>query len=328
MFWDVLLLLCGVPVALLVLAALWFSIAAYFSPEAKHARRAAAGRGLALDVLAERLGENADFLRGFEPRYRTVSIPKRRGGHRELRVPDARTKKLQRAILHRVLRGLRSHEAATAFERGRSIVENALPHAGQAVLVGMDVVDFFPSTRAERIDAYFRRVGWDAQSAAVLTRLTTDRGGLPQGAPTSPRLANLVNYGLDVALERHASRRGATYTRYADDITFSFPKDTGPTSRSTRGIIQVTRRNLRALGYEVHHGKTTIRRRHQRQEVTGLVVNDGGVRLPREVRRRLRAIRHHHATGRPATLTEEQLQGWDAFEQMVETRAARGRGDS
>ncbi len=163
-------------------------------------------------------------------------------------------------------------------------------------------------------------MGWNAAAAELLTRLVTHEGGLPQGAPTSPRLANLVNYALDAHLTRYASRRYADYTRYADDITFSFDRDTNTTGRWARGILQLTRRKLKAMGYELHAGKTTIRRRHQRQEVTGLVVNDG-VRLPRRVRRRLRAIRHHIANGRAATLTEEQLAGWAAFEQMVARRA-------
>ena len=153
----------------------------------------------------------------------------------------------------------------------------------------------------------------------VRRMLVTLKGGLPQGAPTSPRLSNLVNFGLDVRLERMAEYRDACYTRYADDITFSHERDG---SVCPRGTIDLARQILRVHGYTAHgRAKTSIRRRHQRQDVTGLVVNDG-VRLPRKLRRRLRAIRHHIATGRPATLTEEQLRGWDAFESMVERASA------
>lgn len=325
----VFLTLCGLPVCLLLLGGVWLAFDAWLNRFARHpwqAFRASRGWGRGVDELATRLEREVDLLRRFEPRYRSVAIPKKRGGYRRLRVPDAMTKKLQRAVLHRVLRGLRAHPVATGFERGLSIVENALPHARQAIVVSTDIVDFFPSTTAERVDAYFRRVGWNAEAAAILTKLTTDGGGLPQGAPTSPRLSNLVNYSLDVRLTRHAARRSAVYTRYADDITFSFPREWKGTGKRVRGLLQLTRRQLRVLGYELHHGKTTIRRRHQRQEVTGLVVNDG-VRLPREVRRRLRAIRHRHATGRAATLTREQLAGWDAFESMIETRVKAADGE-
>ncbi len=303
---------------------LWLWRAVFHTSERRrHLMRASKGAGKGVDELVARLNYSAEELARSAPRYRAVAIPKRSGGHRRLLVPDDRTKSVQRAILRRVLHGLRTHPAATGFEKGRSIVENALPHAGKAIVVNTDVVDFFTRTASSRVDMYFRLVGWNAEAAALLTRLTTHDDGLPQGAPTSPRLANLVNRPLDTSLARYAADRGAEYTRYADDITFSFERDTRGSAKKVRGILQLTRRRLKALGYEMHHGKTTIRRRHQRQEVTGLVVNDG-VRLPRATRRRLRAIRHRIATGREATLTEEQIRGWDAFESMIERRVAAG----
>jgi retron-type reverse transcriptase len=144
--------------------------------------------------------------------------------------------------------------------------------------------------------------------------LTTDENGLPQGAPTSPRLSNLVNYILDVRLTRLARRWKGQYTRYADDITFSFPKDY---PRHVRGVIQKTRRILKGLGYTLNHSKIRILRAHQRQTVTGLVVNDR-VRISRRQRRLLRAVEHHLRTGRDATLTASQLEGWQAFIRMVD----------
>lgn len=273
------------------------------------------GWGLGTAELARRLDVAEEELRGLQPYYRAHRIPKRSGGTRRLLVPDDATKELQRRILRRLLARLRAHPSACGFETGKSILDNARPHVGRAVVVKMDVEDFFPTTTDARIDAYFRRVGWNGEAAALLTRLTTSAGGLPQGAPTSPRLANLVNFQLDARLARRAKRFKGAYTRYADDITFSFPRDY---PRKVRGTIQITRQTLRALGYRMHaRKKLSIRRRHQRQLVTGLVVNEK-VQLPRETRRWLRAVRHHVATGRPTTLTETQLQGWLAFAAMVE----------
>ncbi len=280
------------------------------------------GWGRSVRYLARQLEMDPEELRRHEPRYQRAHVAKRSGGTRLLSIPDAKTKKLQRRLLRRVLARLAAHPAACGFERGKSIVENALPHVGQAVVVRIDVIDFFPSTRAGRIEAYFRRIGWNAEAAALLTRLVTYDGGLPQGAPTSPRLSNLVNYYLDVQLTRLARRYQANYTRYADDITLSMPRDY---PRRVRGIVQLARRLLLRHGYEIHrHKKLTARRRHQRQMVTGLVVNDG-VNLPRTTRRRLRAARHHVATRRRATLTEVQLEGWAALENMVRTRAAQNQ---
>lgn len=232
---------------------------------------------------------------------------------RELTIPDTPTMELQHKIFKKVLFGLRTHDAAMGFQRGRSIVHNAQPHVGQEVLIKLDVMDFFPSTSSQRIQRYFQRIGWSREAARVLTKLVTHEGGLPQGAPTSPRMSNLVNYLLDVRIQRIAARRHGTYTRYADDITISFPEDY---PKKVRGVIQLVRRQLKALGYQLHHRKTRILRRHQRQSVTGLNVNTK-VSLPRELRRKLRAARHRMQQGQQATWTAEQLEGYAALEQMV-----------
>jgi retron-type reverse transcriptase len=280
--------------------------------------RARRGWGLKVEELARRLEMPADELRAFSPRYRTAFIKKRGRGERQLLVPDKRTKELQRKLLNRVLRRLRTHAAAVGFERGRSIVHNALPHAGQSVVVRLDVVDFFPSTAAERLEQYFRRIGWNKSAAELLVRMTTHDGGLPQGAPTSPRLSNLVNYLLDVQMFRLAKRWKGQYTRYADDITFSFPEDY---PRHVRGVIQKARRILKTHGYQMHHWrKLHIRRQHQQQIVTGLVVNDH-VNLPRSQRRTLRAVHHRLKNGRQASMSPAQLQGWDALQRMIRTQA-------
>ncbi|MEM7233686.1 MAG: reverse transcriptase family protein [Planctomycetota bacterium] len=284
----------------------------------RHWLRAKFGRGLGVAELARRLQVEEVDLRKLEPYYRKERIPKRRGGERELHVPDRETKELQRRILHLLLAKLRTHDSCCGFEPGRSIVHNALPHVGRAVVVRMDIVDFFPATSSERVEAYFRRVGWNREAARLLTRLCTWQGGLPQGAPTSPRLANLVNYRLDVALARLAARGRGSYTRYADDLTFSFPVDR---PKRVRGLIQRTRGSLRTLGYELHEReKLHIRRSHQRQVVTGLVVNEK-VQLTRERRRWLRAIKHRLATGRDVTLSDSSLQGWLALDSMIEQQA-------
>jgi RNA-directed DNA polymerase len=275
-----------------------------------------------VDELAERLGLSAAALHGFQPTYREVFIPKRSGGERRLHVPDPATKGLQRALLRRVLGKLSAHSAACGFEAGRSIVHNALPHVGQAVVIRLDIVDFFPATSSVRVENYFRGIGWNAEAAGLLLKLTTHEGGLPQGAPTSPRLSNLVNYLVDVKLTKLAARSRGRYTRYADDLTFSFPKDY---PRRMRAIVQRTRRILKAQGYLLHRRKKfSIRRRHQQQVVTGLVVNVWP-QLPRSVRRRLRAVAHYQRTSRPATLTPDQLAGWHALQKMIEQQAQSSR---
>lgn len=278
--------------------------------------RAWRGKGMGVDDLARRLDLSEAELRSAQPSWHTAYVPKRRrnAGSRELTVPDAQTKRLQRRILRRLLSRLRTHVAVVGFERGLSIVHNAAPHVRQAVVIRLDIVDFFHNTTADRVEAYFRRIGWNADAASLLTRLTTHQGRLPQGAPTSPRLSNLVNFALDATIEAHVARRRGIYTRYADDITISFPRDY---PRKVRGTIQYVGRVLKRYGYRLHRRpKQHIRRRHQQQNVTGLVVNER-IQLPRRTRRWLRAVEHRLATGGEASLTEAQLQGWRAFQAMV-----------
>jgi hypothetical protein len=291
---------------------LWDSIRGLFKGADAGARV-----GLGVDELARRLGVTEAELRALVPRYRSFEISKRSGLRRVIDEPEEALKRVQRLVLRRLLGRLRSHPAAHGFERGRSIVTAALPHARRAVVLRMDVRDFFPSTKAERVSSYFRKVGWGAEAAALLAKLCTHRGGLPQGAPTSPRLSNLVNFRLDARLAALARAHGAAYTRYADDMTFSFDADYHD---RINNVIRTTKKVLRDEGYLLHTDrKLRVLRRHMRQTVAGLVVNDG-VRLPRATRRRLRAVEHRASGGRETTLMPAQLQGWRALRRMVEGR--------
>ncbi len=282
--------------------------------------------------LARRLGINEAELCQVRIDYHRFDIPKRRGGTRTILAPAPPLKQLQKRILRRLLAKLKTHPACHGFEPGRSIVTNALPHACRRTVIRLDIKDFFTSTSAKRVEDYFRSIGWKREAAALLTRICTYEDGLPQGAPTSPRLANLVNYLLDARLANAARGLNAVYTRYADDLTFSTNDPVMPAgiihpqaadtvevpSHHLNGIIPITKVILVDFGYRLHTGKKLrIMRRNQRQLVTGLVVNERP-RLPRETRRRLRAIEHHVVTGRPITLTPEQLAGWHALAAMIE----------
>jgi RNA-directed DNA polymerase len=277
--------------------------------------RAKLGWGRGPLELARILGMDLQELKNLVPSYKESYIAKKRRGRRRLLIPDPVLKKVQRRLLRRLLRRLRAHPAAMGFEAGKSIVHNARAHVGQAVLIKMDVVDFFPSIKATTVEAYFRRVGWNAEVASLLTRLCTHENCLPQGAPTSPRLSNLVNFAFDARLARFVQGRQGAYTRYADDITISFPKDY---PSRVRGTIQYVRRLAKHFGLPIHlRGKLRILRAHQQQRVTGLVVNHK-VQLPRSKRRLLRAVEHHLRTGREATLSETQMKGWWALREMIE----------
>jgi hypothetical protein len=297
-----------------------------------------------LDDLSRVLGVDSKALESFDVRYHQFRIAKRsRKGSkvrsagsieqgsarwprpdkmRTIQAPNPQLKALQRKILRRVLGKLKASDAAMAYERGRSIVTHAERHSDQAVVIGMDICDFFGSTGADRVQEYFRAIGWDKRSSSVLTRLVTFENALPQGAPTSPRLANLVNVKMDACLAGLAKWAGGTYSRYSDDIAFSFPHDN---PRLVKVVVDLAGNYVTDFGYDLHmKEKLFIRRAHQRQVITGLVVNNGPPRLSRETKRWLRAVRHRMSQGgqiaeRP-TLSPSQLQGWEAFERMVEER--------
>src|ERR1043165_2424623 len=285
------------------------------SPRPGPARPPAGDRSLA--AVEALLGMPARDLRALAGDYVEFSIPKKTGGMRKLSAPKPELKQVQRTILRRILNRLRAHPAAMAYEKGRSIVTHAQAHASKAVVIRIDVKDFFPSIRDKRIRAFFTGIGWQKDAAALLTDLCTHKGALPQGAPTSPRLANLVSYEMDARLTGLARKRGATYTRYADDLTFSFESDDGD-----RVLVAGVGLPLPDYDLQIHmKKKLRIRRRHQQQMVTGLVVNDG-VKPPRRPRRWLRAVEHNLKTGKPATLTKEQLAGWSAFRKSIDRPGA------
>lgn len=247
--------------------------------------------------------------------YSRFRRPKASGGWREIAEPDPRLKLIQRQIVRQFLQAEAVHPAAVAYRPGLSTRDHVRPHAGAAVVVTADVQDFFPSTRTERV-AEFWRARFDADAARALALLTTDSGGLPQGAPTSPALSNVVNVELDTRLALRASSAGAKYTRYCDDLAFSWPRGFGPPSDFERAV----RAALHAFGYALHPRKGwSVYELADEPEVTGVVLTRwGGVRLPdrvRDVMRRLARSDDPRARAR--------LEGYRGYAAMILGRRKR-----
>ncbi len=261
--------------------------------------------------------------------YVEFEVPKRTGGVRRISAPRARLKEVQRAILEKILAHMPAHPAAHGFVKGRSTVSNAAPHTGATVVVRVDLEDFFPTVHFLRVEGLFRAHGYGAEVAQVLAGLTTHRaklpdgtvvwpGALPQGAPTSPAIANLVCRRMDARLTALAKKMGATYTRYADDLSFSFPR---PPERMGRFLWWVNA-ILQQEGFAENGPKRRVMRQGLRQRVTGLTVNER-VSIPREERRRFKAIlancrRHGVASqARGKKNFEGWLRGYAAYVRMV-----------
>lgn len=232
--------------------------------------------------------------------YVEFEVPKANGGVRVLAAPRADLKEAQRTILRTLLDGIDVHDACHAFVKGRSVVTNASPHVGAAIILKMDLVDFFPTIHFGRISGFFEQHGASREAARALAALVTYRpvlpsgavawpSVLPQGAPTSPALANLVCRRMDARLDALAKSAGARYTRYADDLTFSFAE---PPSKGIGRFAWWVGQICGQEGFFENTKKRRVLRPSAQQRVTGIVVNER-LSVPREARRRFRAVLDH-----------------------------------
>lgn len=228
----------------------------------------------------------------FDARYHTYALPKRSGGSRTITAPNSALKRVQRRFLDRLLGVVPLHVAAHGFRVGHSTLTNAAHHVGHKLVVNVDIESCFPSTKYAQILQACRIAGKDllsARAVRLLTEICSYAGALPTGAPTSPAIANIVLRRVDHVLSVVAARFEISYTRYADDLTFSGDGD-------VHRILPFVERVLQDIGYTLAKEKINLFRRGRRQMVTGLVVNDM-VNLPRRLRRRLRAAVHTRTNG-------------------------------
>ncbi len=243
-----------------------------------------------LDWFADCQGREAKVPAGPLRHYAYRWVAKRGGRSRLIEMPKRRLKAIQRRLLRDLLALVPPHEAAHAYRRGRSVLTYAEPHAGRAIVLRFDLRDFFPSVRAARVHALFRTAGYPAPVARLLTGLCSNVAPaevrdavprasglayatphLPQGAPTSPALANLCAYRLDGRLAALATSLGARYTRYADDLAFSGGAEL---ERGARRFQVLVCRVALEEGFEVHTRKSRFMRRGVRQQLAGVVVNE------------------------------------------------------
>lgn len=247
-----------------------------------------------------RLGARPGYGRYEAPfcHYHYRILAKENGNIRLIESPKRRLKELQRKILADALEKIPAHPAAHGFLKGHSIQSFAAPHVSRRVVLRMDLKDFFPSISGARVQAFFRTAGYPEAVADRLGGICTNAAArnlwkafgkrldplavadaralyawrhLPQGAPTSPALANLCAYRVDCRLSGLAERVGAVYTRYADDLAFSGEEDF---ERCAGRFASRAAAILLEEGFHVQHRKTRIMRRGVRQYLAGLVVNE------------------------------------------------------
>ena len=250
-----------------------------------------------LHWFADCHGHETEAAPGRLRHYTYRLLPKAAGKWRLLEMPKPRLKAIQRRLLYDLLNRIPPHDAAHGYRRQRSIITFASPHCGQRMVLRFDLRNFFPSVRSSRIHSLFAAAGYPLDVARLLTGLCTNvvpgdvwrelpsglagpvlwqeqqlykSPHLPQGAPTSPAMANLCAYRLDCRLHGLAQSLGAVYTRYADDLAFSGDKRLERSAR--RFQVQVCRTALEE-GFEVNTRKSRFMRQGVRQQLVGVVVN-------------------------------------------------------
>ena len=270
--------------------------------------------------------------------YTRFTIPKRDGSERAIWAPMPKLKAAQRWILEHVVERLPVHGKSHGFLAGRSIATNAAAHVGSKIILKVDLKDFFPTITFRRAKGIFRHAGYRDQVATLMALLCTEapreiveRDGktyyvalgprcLPQGAPTSPALTNTLCLRLDRRLTALATKLGWRYTRYADDLTFSLPE--GHKEKPRLGaLLGSVGRVANDEGFQVHPKKTRVTRSGSRQKVTGLVVNGSGApRVPRTLKREIRAAIHNASHGKPLKAGDSvaRLSGYAAYIYMTD----------
>jgi RNA-directed DNA polymerase len=212
--------------------------------------------------------------------YRPAKLPKTDGSYRMLNVPCGPLKLLQQKIKRHILDSITLFDCVHGGVLGRSVVTNARPHTKKQVVFTLDLKDFFPSVSPGTVQKIFAALGFSAQTADLLVRITTWDQQLPQGAPTSPGLANLSMMRVDVRLSTLAKKRGFTYTRYVDDLAFSGNERLMDFRRLIQRIVEDE-------GFSVNPAKICTMHAGMRQTVAKVVVNKKP-NLPREKRRSIR----------------------------------------
>lgn len=243
---------------------------------------------------------------------------------RMITAPSLPLKERQRWILKHILEKVSVGSCVHGFVKGRSIKTNAECHVGKKEILCLDIKDFFPSIHIEQVKEVFTNIGYSDEITQKLAELCTHMGVLPQGAPTSPYIANVVFGKIDDSLMRFADQYGLVYTRYADDLTFS---GDGEIEQYLEPIADMVQKG----GFRIQQDKTHVMKDKYRKMVTGLLVNQK-VRVPAAYKKKLRQeiyycskygiSQHLEAVGRKNAVNfREYLYGKAYYIKMIEEDA-------
>lgn len=264
-----------------------------------------------------------------ERHYNEYKIRKKAGGDRPIEAPDYLLKDIQRWIYINILcKDTSINDCVHGFipksmnkDKVRGVLTNAAPHAEHDWLINIDLKNFFHTVKLDKVKDYFSSLGYENEVVKTLTALCTYKSRLPQGAPTSPMLSNIIASTMDVMMLKYCNKRGIVYTRYADDLTFSANSDVEvPPIEDIYKIVYLN-------GFKVNRMKTKVRYKGCRQEVTGLTVTNGvhvSQRFKKEILRELHFCKkfgvyeHYKHLNTTKGLYKEWLRGKIMFVRQID----------
>jgi retron-type reverse transcriptase len=222
-------------------------------------------------------------------RYKIFSIPKKDGSLRTIYEPSYSMKIVQRWILNEILYKIPISQFAFGFRKGMSVPlrKNAEIHKDNLFIFKLDLKDFFPSIHGDRIFYLFNQLGYNTTVANMLCNLCTLNGSLPQGAVTSPCIANLVCNRLDIRISKYCSKREIAYSRYADDLTFSANDKT-----LIKSIFSTVEKIIENEGFKINEKKTQLMTPKSRKCITGITVNNKEIKASKKMKQKVRAMIH------------------------------------
>ena len=245
--------------------------------------------------------------------YREKTIPKKDKTFRVLCVPDLSLKVVQKWILTEILEKINVSGQAMAFvPKKNGLFENAEYHRKNIFLLEMDITNFFGMITDKQVFQLFCNIGYGSSVAAVLTNLCTFKGVLPQGAVTSPYIANLVCYHLDARLNGYCSRKDIVYTRYADDLTFS---------SNNRILLNRVEKFVKYIvteeGFNINEKKTRYLSNDVKKTVTGITINNEEVHVDKQFKRIIRSQIYNSIKTKNYDVNN-QIQGKIAYVNSIE----------
>ena len=235
--------------------------------------------------LVALLGLNRKFVAAVvnhpESFYREFEIPKRSGGKRNILAPYPSLKYVQAWIADNILSHIKISGCAHGFVPQRSILTNVKLHLSNDYLLKLDLKDFFPSIPIKYVINVFKSQGYSFRVSSYLATICCYDGYLPQGAPTSPALSNIIAHHMDNRLKKLARKTGNKYTRYADDLAFSGKK-------ISFKLVDIIKHIIEDCGFQLNESKIRLYNNNGSKILTGISLSNGTPSLPREYKRNLK----------------------------------------